>query len=187
VGSVQPGLFESLPLACSNCGAGMRIIAVVTDAASVKQIPTHIGEPPRPPPITPARGPPAWDEAPEPPRVGLRPSRSARARDRVRPAYRLVAAVSLPQETVQLLSSAGGRLCRRCSLQHPETRAPALLPTPRCSVLTTHPSPAIFLSEPTWALKVAWSSYPFRKARRATIRASLGKDCQIAEHRPWPP
>jgi hypothetical protein len=31
-----------------------------------QQILTHIGEPPRPPPISPARGPPAWDEAPEP-------------------------------------------------------------------------------------------------------------------------
>ncbi len=59
-------LFESLPLVCPNCGADMRIIAVVTDAAPVKQILTHIGEPPRPPPITPARGPPAWYEAPEP-------------------------------------------------------------------------------------------------------------------------
>jgi len=83
-------LFESLPLTCPNCGADMRIIAFVTDAAPVKQILTHIGEPPRPPPITPLRyavllrlgtspnlpgsvvrcfsaaHPPAWDEAPEP-------------------------------------------------------------------------------------------------------------------------
>jgi len=44
----------------------MRIIAFVTDAAPVKQILTHIGEPPRPPPISPACGPPARDEAPEP-------------------------------------------------------------------------------------------------------------------------
>jgi hypothetical protein len=82
-------LFESLPLTCPNCGADMRIIAFVTDAAPVKQILTHIGEPPRPPPITPLRyavllrlgtspnhpgsvvrcfsaaHPPAWDEAPE--------------------------------------------------------------------------------------------------------------------------
>jgi hypothetical protein len=59
-------LFESLPLVCPNCGADMRIIAFVTDTAPVEQILTHIGEPPRPPPISPARGPPAWDEAPEP-------------------------------------------------------------------------------------------------------------------------
>ena len=38
------------------------------------------------------------------------------------------------------------------------------------------------------ALGVRRSTHgPVRKARRATIRASLGKDCQIAEHRPWPP
>jgi hypothetical protein len=75
-------LFESLPLTCPNCGADMRIIAFVTDAAPVKQILTHIGEPPRPPPILLRLGtspnhpgsvvrcfsaahPPAWDEAPE--------------------------------------------------------------------------------------------------------------------------
>jgi hypothetical protein len=58
-------LFESLPLVCPNCGADMRIIAFVTEAAPVERILTHIGEPPRPPPITPARGPPAWDDAPE--------------------------------------------------------------------------------------------------------------------------
>jgi hypothetical protein len=44
----------------------VRIVAFITEAAPVAQILTHIGEPPRPPPISPARGPPAWDEAPEP-------------------------------------------------------------------------------------------------------------------------
>lgn len=44
----------------------MRIMAFVTDAMPGEQILTPIGEPPRPPPISPARGPPAWDEAPEP-------------------------------------------------------------------------------------------------------------------------
>jgi hypothetical protein len=37
----------------------------IAEAAPVEQILTHIGEPPRPPPITPARGPPAWDDMPE--------------------------------------------------------------------------------------------------------------------------
>ncbi len=59
-------LFESLPLVCPNCGADMRIIAFITETAPVEQILNHIGEQPRPPPITPARGPPAWDDAPEP-------------------------------------------------------------------------------------------------------------------------
>ncbi len=44
----------------------MRLIAFITEAAPVERILTHIGEPPRPPPITSARGSPAWDEAPEP-------------------------------------------------------------------------------------------------------------------------
>ncbi len=57
-------LFESLPLTCPNCGADMRIIAFITDAAPVERMLTHIGEPPRPPPIAPARGPPAWDDGP---------------------------------------------------------------------------------------------------------------------------
>jgi hypothetical protein len=59
-------LFESLPLLCPNCGADMRIIAFITEAAPVERILTHIGEPPRPPPITPARAPPAWEDAPGP-------------------------------------------------------------------------------------------------------------------------
>ena len=44
----------------------MRIVAFVTEAAPVERILTHIGEPSRPPPIAPARGPPGWDDAPEP-------------------------------------------------------------------------------------------------------------------------
>ncbi len=67
-------LFESLPLVCPNCGADMRLIAFVVEAAPVERILLALGEPPRPPPITPARGPPAWDlalslskgDAPEP-------------------------------------------------------------------------------------------------------------------------
>jgi len=59
-------LFESLPLVCPNCGADLRIVACITEAAPVARMPTHIGEPPRPPPISPARGPPAGDEAPAP-------------------------------------------------------------------------------------------------------------------------
>jgi hypothetical protein len=48
-------LFESLPLICPNCGADMRIIAFITEAAPVEQSLPHIREPPRPPPISPAR------------------------------------------------------------------------------------------------------------------------------------
>ena len=55
-------LFESLPLTCPNCGADMRIVAFITEAAPVERILTHIGEPAQPPPIAPARGPPLWEE-----------------------------------------------------------------------------------------------------------------------------
>jgi hypothetical protein len=44
----------------------MRIIAFITETAPVEQMLLALGEPPRPPPITPARGPPAWNDAPEP-------------------------------------------------------------------------------------------------------------------------
>ena len=62
---IKPRLFESLPLVCPNCGADMRIIAFISETAPVEQILTHIGAPPRPPPISPTRGPPAWDDTPE--------------------------------------------------------------------------------------------------------------------------
>jgi len=57
-------LFESLPLVCPNCGADMRIVAFITEAAPVQRILKHVGEPPEPPRISPARGPPAWDDPP---------------------------------------------------------------------------------------------------------------------------
>jgi len=44
----------------------MRIIAFIAEAAPVEQILTRIGEPPRPTPVSSARGPPAWDDEPEP-------------------------------------------------------------------------------------------------------------------------
>ncbi len=39
----------------------MRMIAAITDHPSIERILTHIGQPPRPPPITLARGPPEWE------------------------------------------------------------------------------------------------------------------------------
>ena len=56
-------LFESQPRTCPNCGADMRLIAFITEAAPVERILTHIGEPPRPPLISPARpGAAPWVE-----------------------------------------------------------------------------------------------------------------------------
>ena len=38
----------------------MRMIAAITDRPTIARILTHIGQPIRPPPITPARGPTQW-------------------------------------------------------------------------------------------------------------------------------
>ncbi len=59
-------LFESRPLTGPHGGADRRLIAFVTDAAPIERSLTPIGEPPRPPAIAPARGPPAGEDAPEP-------------------------------------------------------------------------------------------------------------------------
>jgi hypothetical protein len=42
------------------------IIAFITDAAPVQRILKSSGEPAAPPPIAPDRGPPAWEDDPEP-------------------------------------------------------------------------------------------------------------------------
>jgi hypothetical protein len=56
------------PLACPHCGAPMRILAFVTDTASVTCILQHLGEPtqPRVAPAaarSPRAGPPQWQES----------------------------------------------------------------------------------------------------------------------------
>ncbi len=56
-------IYEVFPLECPTCGHPMRIIAFVTEAASIVKILRHIGEPSKSPEISPARGPPQWDEA----------------------------------------------------------------------------------------------------------------------------
>ena len=50
--------YEVFPLVCPQCEAPMRIIAFVTDTASVTPILQHLGEPTQPPPVSPARSPP---------------------------------------------------------------------------------------------------------------------------------
>ncbi len=44
------------------CGGQMRLIAFITHSADIRQILDHIGVDSQPPHITPARGPPLWDE-----------------------------------------------------------------------------------------------------------------------------
>jgi hypothetical protein len=55
-------IYEAFPLTCPQCGTEMRIVAFITEAAPVQRILSHIGEPPTPPRIAPARGPPSWEE-----------------------------------------------------------------------------------------------------------------------------
>jgi hypothetical protein len=54
-------IYEVLPLVCPHCGTEMRLIAAITDKPSIERILSHIGEPRRPPRVTPARGPPEWE------------------------------------------------------------------------------------------------------------------------------
>jgi hypothetical protein len=57
---------RALPLRCSLCGAQMRLIAFVTAPSEVKTILARLGEPTTPPTVARARGPPLWEQAPEP-------------------------------------------------------------------------------------------------------------------------
>ena len=54
-------IYEAFPLVCPRCGGEVEIISVITEAPTVRAILTHIGEPAQAPPISPSRGPPAWE------------------------------------------------------------------------------------------------------------------------------
>jgi hypothetical protein len=54
---------EEFPLECPSCGGDIRLIAFITEPGPIRKILTHLGEPLEPPPVSPARGPPAdWAE-----------------------------------------------------------------------------------------------------------------------------
>jgi hypothetical protein len=53
-----------VPLVLPDFAADIRCAAFITEAAPVQRILNHIGEPAEPPRISPARGPPAWDDPP---------------------------------------------------------------------------------------------------------------------------
>jgi hypothetical protein len=46
-------LYEAFPLVCPVCQTEMRLLAFVTDNASITPILAHLGEPTRPPPVSP--------------------------------------------------------------------------------------------------------------------------------------
>ena len=54
-------IYEAFPLVCPVCRAEMRLIAFVTDRATITRNLEHLGEPTRAPPVSPARGPPGWE------------------------------------------------------------------------------------------------------------------------------
>ena len=56
-----PRIYEVLPLLCPACGGSMTILAFLTDPPVVSAILLHLHLPNRPPPVSPARGPPQPD------------------------------------------------------------------------------------------------------------------------------
>lgn len=61
MGAAARRIYEVLPLLCPQCGGEMRIIAFITEAAVIREILGHLGEPTSPPRLLPARGPPLWE------------------------------------------------------------------------------------------------------------------------------
>ena len=55
-------IYEVFPLLCPNCGGQMRLIAFITEGSQIKKILDHIGVDSDPPHISPARGPPLWED-----------------------------------------------------------------------------------------------------------------------------
>ena len=55
-------IYEVFPLLCRICGGQMRLIAFITHSADIRQILDHIGVDTEPPHLSPARGPPMWDD-----------------------------------------------------------------------------------------------------------------------------
>ena len=68
-------IHEVFPLVCPICGWQMRLIAFITDGAEVRQILEYIGVHAQAQRLSPARGPPLWDDcdAPVGEGVGVQP------------------------------------------------------------------------------------------------------------------
>jgi hypothetical protein len=55
-------IYEVFPLLCPLCGGQMRLIAFITEGTQIRKILDHIGVDSEPLHISPARGPPLWDD-----------------------------------------------------------------------------------------------------------------------------
>ena len=55
-------IYEVFPLLCPLCGGQMRLIAFITEGTQIRKILDHIGVDSEPSHISPARGPPLWDD-----------------------------------------------------------------------------------------------------------------------------
>jgi hypothetical protein len=55
-------IYEVFPLLCPMCSGQMRLIAFITEGSQIRKILNHIGVDSEPPHISPARGPPLWDD-----------------------------------------------------------------------------------------------------------------------------
>jgi hypothetical protein len=55
-------IYEVFPLLCPKCGGQMRLITFITEGTQIRKILDHIGVDSEPPQISPARGPPLWDD-----------------------------------------------------------------------------------------------------------------------------
>jgi len=60
--ALQPQRIDTGAVICPMCGGQMRIIAFITFSSDIHKILIHIGVNPEAPQITPARGPPLWDD-----------------------------------------------------------------------------------------------------------------------------
>ena len=55
-------IYEVFPVLCPLCGGQMRLSAFITEGTQIRRILDHIGVDSEPPHISPARGPPLWDD-----------------------------------------------------------------------------------------------------------------------------
>ena len=55
-------IYGVFPLLCPMCGGQMRLIAFITEGVQIRRILDHIGVDSEPAHISPARGPPLWDD-----------------------------------------------------------------------------------------------------------------------------